>query len=752
VIRYVTEKYGSDHVSQIVTFGRMKAKAAIRDCGRVLSIPLPVVDRIAKLIPLNSSIEQALGTDEIKKIYQSEPQARQILDTAKVVEGLARNVSIHAAGVIISKDPLNFHVPLQKMAGEEVVAQYEMNSVSDIGLLKMDFLGLRNLTVMKNCLEMIRKNKGIEVSLDLAHLPLDDEKTYKLLQDARTVGVFQLESSGMQGYLKQLRPDRFEDIVALCALYRPGPLGSGMVDDFIKGRHGRKKVEYLHPLLEPILKETYGVIIYQEQVMQIAHVMADFSMAQADDLRKAMGKKKEEVMARQEKAFMEGAKKKGIDLRIAKKIWELMVFFAGYGFNKSHTVAYAIVAYQTAYLKANYPLEYMAALMTSFMDKIDKLSFVVKECRTMGLNVLPPHINESEVEFSVKGDAIRFGLAGIKNVGRNAIESIIETRNRCGAFASIGQLCSDVDLRLVNKKVMESLAKSGAMDCLGETRATIMANLDYLLDCAGRIQKEKRSGQISLFEAAGCGADIQRIELTHRAPEYERESILAFEKEMLGLYISDHPLNSVRELLKEKVKYGLGELDHVPDGSLANCAGIINSIKRITTKKNQTMAFLAIEDFSGTAEVVVLPKVYEKTREYLVEDSIIIVKAKVEFKEKGADNAGGSDEEEARLEVKLLAEDIYPIEAIDAMETIRGQEEPKLAGCHIRVDCGKWEHLEQLKNVIQKSKGAVPVYLHLESPGGKTVIAVEKDFWILHTKDFKEIVENLMGAGTVWDQ
>jgi len=748
VIQYVNEKYGRDHVSQIITFGRMKARAAVRDVGRVLSLELPYVDKIAKLIPSISTIEEGLKNDELKAIYTSDEKARKLIDTAKVVEGLARNSSIHAAGVIISKDPLSTHVPLQKMNGDEIVAQYEMNSVSDIGLLKMDFLGLRNLTVINNCLRMIKENCG--VTLDMNSLPLNDPGVYKLLSEARTNGVFQFESSGMQRYLKDLKPERFEDIVAMCALYRPGPLESGMVDDFIKGRHGKIKVEYFHPMLESVLKETYGVIVYQEQVMKIANVLAGFTMAEADDLRKAMGKKKVEIMAKMEKNFIDGAEKNNVNVKIAKEIWDIIVKFAGYGFNKSHTVAYAMVAYQTAYLKANHPLEYMAALLTSVMDKIDKVSFFMKECINMGIEVLPPHINESDLEFSVRPGGIRFGLAAIRNVGRAAIESIIATRRKVKGFTSISHFCNEVDSKSVNKKVVESLIKSGAMDCLGETRATLMANLDYVIEAGARIQKERRTGQISLFDLPG-GEDESALELPEKKPEYERETILGFEKEMLGLYISDHPLNSYRDLWPGKIKTQIAELEQLANNSTVVCGGIAVTVKKHTTKGNQTMAFLTLEDLSGSVEVVALPKAYDKAREYIVEDGLLVIKGKVEIKESSKE----SDDEPAANDAKLIADEIYPLDAIDAVESLKVEKKElngRLAGVHIKVDCSKMECLPDLRCMIEKCRGTTPIYLHLESPGGNTILALEKNFWISHSKDFKAMVENLTGTGTVWNQ
>ena len=484
--------------------------------------------------------------------------------------------------------------------------------------------------------------------------------------------------------------------------------------------------------------------------MKIANVLAGFTMAQADDLRKAMGKKKVEIMSKMEKTFIEGAKENKVDVKAAKEIWDIIVKFAGYGFNKSHTVAYAMVAYQTAYLKANYPLEYMAALLTSLMDKIEKISFFMKECRNMGIEVLPPHINESDLEFSVRSDGIRFGLAAIKNVGRSAIESVVETRKKLKGFTSISHFCTEVDLKAVNKKVVESLIKSGAMDCLGETRATLMANLDFVMEAGARKQKERRTGQISLFDLPG-NEDNNAIELPEKKLEYERETILAFEKEMLGLYISDHPLNSYRDLWPEKIKTQISELEQLTNGSTVVCGGVAITVKKITTKNNQTMAFLTLEDLTAAVEVVVLPKVYDKAREYITEDAMLVVKGKVEIKESSKE----SEDELVANEAKLIADEIYPLDAIDAVESLKVEKKEmngRLAGVHIRVDCSRLECLPDLKCTIEKCRGNIPLYLHLESPGGNTILALEKNFWIAHSKDFKADVENLIGTGTVWNQ
>lgn len=747
VIDYVTEKYGGDHVSQIVTFGRMKAKQAIRDVGRVLGMPLAYVDKVAKMIPLNNTIADAVGAvPELKTLYETDGEAKKLLDTAKVVEGLARNASIHAAGVLISKDPLSCNVPLQKMSGNEVVAQYDMNCVSDIGLLKMDFLGLRNLTVMDHCRKLIQKDHGVD--LDLLDLDLNDGPTYKLLSEAKTIGVFQLESSGMQRYLMSLKPDRFEDIVAMCALYRPGPLKGGLVDDFIKRRHGKMTVEYLHPLLEPILEETYGVIIYQEQVMGIANVLAGYSMAQADDLRKAMGKKKADVMARQKASFLGGCKTNGIDGAVANKVWDFMEAFAGYGFNKSHTVAYGLIAFQTAYLKANYPLQYMASLLTSVMDKLDKVSFFLKECKAMGIEVLAPDVNKSELEFSVENGCIRFGLGAVKNVGRGAVESILEARERLGGeFASFEQFVCEVDSQ-VNKRVLEKLFQSGAADCFGYTRASLLGALDYIVSYAQRSQKDRRSGQTSLFDSFMADEDSSLLEIPV-LQEYEKELKLSLEKESLGGYISDHPLRRFKDVFDEgKIPNTVGGLSSVRNNSTVICGGLLGTVKMILTKRNQQMAFARIEDFTGSAEVVILPKIFEQSRDFIREDYPVIIKGKAEVREneEEMDEEGGMPEETSMA--KIIADEIHPLEAIEALDI--NSSSSRRYGCCIRITKSSPEALCRVKDILEQSSGVFPVYLHVETPGGCTVLDLGPAVRVGMSREFKQEIEALMGEGAVW--
>ncbi|MCM8761583.1 MAG: DNA polymerase III subunit alpha, partial [Candidatus Omnitrophica bacterium] len=488
VIDYVVKKYSKDNVAQIITFGTMMAKAAIRDTGRALGMAYADVDRIAKLVPndLNITLAQALEQEpELKALYKNDPKIAELIETSMVLEGLTRHASTHAAGIVISEEPLVNYVPLYKMQEGQITTAYPMTSLEKIGLLKMDLLGLRTLTVISEAVKIIKRTRGIDLNID--DIPIDDKKTYRLLANAESTGVFQLESSGMKDLLKKLNPERFEDIIALLALFRPGPIGSGMLDDFMKRKHGEIKIRYDHKNLEPILKETYGVILYQEQAMRIASNLAGFTLAQADNLRRAMAKKTPEVMVEMRNHFVNGCLKNGIDKRSADKIFDQIEYFAGYGFNKSHSTAYALISYRTAYLKANYPIEFMTALLTSEKDNLDKIAQYINEAQRMGIRILPPDINESYANFTVVGDSIRFGLAAVKNVGEGAIESIIASRRKNGKFRSIYDFTEKVDSRLVNRKVIESLIKCGAMDSLGLFRSQLSAMIDKAMEVAGGV-------------------------------------------------------------------------------------------------------------------------------------------------------------------------------------------------------------------------------------------------------------------------
>jgi len=549
IFRYVVKKYGgADYVAQIITFGKLKTRAVIRDVGRALDIPLNEVDAIAKMVPdvLNISLDNALKQEpRLRSIAEEKPEINDLLKVCRVLEGLPRHASTHAAGVVVSDKPLVEYLPLYKGKKGEVLTQFDMKCVEKIGLVKFDFLGLRNLTVIANTLSLIAKQG--DTPPDLTNINLDDPDTYRLLVSGDTIGVFQLESSGMKDLLIRLKPECFDDVIALVALYRPGPMESGMIDDYVKRKHGEKDVVYLLPELEPILKETYGVIVYQEQVMRIAASVADYSMSDADDLRKAMGKKKPAIMARQRLRFIRGATERGIQSQKAKKLFDLIEKFGGYGFNKSHSAAYALIAYQTAFLKAHFPVEFMASLLTGEIHSIDGVVKYIAECRHHGIQVLPPDINESDKEFTVIGSKIRFGLVAVKNVGEGAIEVIIDDRKE-GRFSSLFDFCERVDLKKANKRVIESLIKCGAFDFTKANRSQMMASLENAIDYGQRVQKERTDPQMGLFNMGGVRQDINLPKMSSM-DEWDERQLLAFEKEALGFYITGHPLTKFDDLL-----------------------------------------------------------------------------------------------------------------------------------------------------------------------------------------------------------
>lgn len=669
VIDYVVAKYGVDKVSQIITFGTMAARAAIRDVGRALDLPYGEVDRVAKLVPpeLNMTIRRAQEqSPELKAMYDQSTEVKKLIDTAMGLEGMPRHASTHAAGVVIARETLTNYVPLYKSSDGSVTTQFPMGTVEELGLLKMDLLGLRNLTVIGDAIALIKQNRGIQLELD--NLPLDDQSTFDLLARGEGTGVFQLESSGMRTVLKELKPAAFEDVIPLVALYRPGPLGSGMVDDYIRRKHGLVKVDYFHPDLEPVLKDTYGVILYQEQVMKIAQIMAGYSLGQADALRKAMGKKIPEMMGRHREWFVHGSQvdekgrplarpipgavARGYGQDLAVKMFDLMEYFAGYGFNKSHSAAYGLVVYQTAYLKANYSLEYMAALLSSVRDNTDKVVIYIEECRRMGLPVLPPDVNESDQNFTVLNNRIRFGLAAVKNVGLSAIQEIIRNRTAQGRFNDFQDFCRRLDVRLVNRRVLESLIKCGALDSLGQHRAQMLAGLDLAVEFAQRCQRERDSGQISLFDLMDEG-ESNDFTLPPVQPLSQRE-LLAMEKETLGLYISGHPLGEYRELLKSWVSHPMTDLPELADGQLITMGGLVTAMKRITARKGGQMAFVTLEDLSGSGEVVVFAGVFHKSLAALQSGSPIWVKGRV-----------SKNDEETKIladEIRVLADlpvDLY---------------------------------------------------------------------------------------------
>ncbi|MBR0261272.1 MAG: DNA polymerase III subunit alpha [Selenomonadaceae bacterium] len=622
VIAYVRSRYGADKVSQIATFGTLAAKAAIRDVARVLDVSYAESSRIVKMIPniLNITIEDALKkSNELRAEYDANPDSKKILDFARKLEGLPRHSSVHAAGVVISKIPLDEIVPLQ-LSNNVLVTQYDKDKIEELGLLKMDFLGLRTLTIMAETLANIKKSRGVE--FELSKIPLRDKKTSAMLSAGKTGAVFQMESPGMTALVKELRPEGFEDLIPTVALYRPGPLGSGMVEDFIAGKHGRKVKEYLHPKLEPILKETFGVILYQEQVMQIVQTLAGFTLGQADILRRAMGKKKAEILLAQKKNFLSGCESHGVEKSLAEKIFELLTHFADYGFNKSHSAAYGLLAWQTAYLKAHYPAEYLAAIMSGTPDA-DKISGYIELSRRMGIKVLAPDINFSSGHFTVDGGAIRFGLAAIKTVGDTAVASILDER-ALGKFKSLADFCSRLDVKKVPRRSLENLIKCGAFDGLDKRRTALLESLDSAMAAGFKRQQEQKSGAISLFEAEELyETNAELPDVKERSPK----EILAWEKETLGFYISGHPLDEFREKFSTlKSSKNLEKFS----GKRVKVGGIITEVKRLTTKKGDSMARLKLEDFDGVINITLFPNVFYQSFNVAFPDEIVVVEGRVD--------------------------------------------------------------------------------------------------------------------------
>lgn len=728
VIDYVVSKYGKDHVAQIITFGTMMARAAIRDVGRVLNLPLSEVDRIAKLVPeeLGVTLDKAIQTPELKQLYDSDPDVKQLIDLARAIEGMPRHASTHAAGIVISGEPLENFLPLQRN-GDAVITQFPKETVEEIGLLKMDFLGLRTLTVIGDTLQIVES--GRQIKLDPDHFPLDDEKTYELLGSGETTGVFQLESTGMRHLLKNMKPQRFEDLIALVALYRPGPLGSGMVDDFISRKNGQTKVEYLYPTLESILKETYGVILYQEQVMQISCELAGFSMAEADSMRRAMGKKKPEVLAAMRKNFVEGAQRNKVSPRVAGEIFDLMEHFAGYGFNKSHSAAYALIAYQTAYLKAHYPVEFMAAMLTSFRNNSDKVSYYIQECRRLKIDILPPDVNESLENFTVAGGSIRFGLAAVKNVGEGAVQAIIEARRQGGVFLSLDDFCQRVDLHQVNKRVIESLILCGAFDSLGAYRSQLMAIIDECMENAQAARRDRDlqlTGQISLLDMLDEPVKELNQHALPQIPEYPKRELLAREKEMLGFYISGHPLEGYERILSRKTSIGIGELGRHRDGDHIKIGGMITSLKRSTTKKGNSVIYFTVEDKRGSVDVIFFPKNSIDENSYLREDALVLVEGRLKIQDES---------------YRIFGEGVKPL------ETVPVNPEHYL---YIRINSYAVtpEVLEKLRVLLAQHHGINPVLLYFVED--RTLVQAGSSFGVDKDQRLIYLIEELCGPGSCY--
>lgn len=749
VIEYVSKKYGNDKVAQIITFGTMAARAAVRDVGRALGIPYAQVDTIAKMIPWepNITIEKALKMESrIKELMKSDEDIKKLIETASSLEGLARHASTHAAGIVLSRKSLTDYVPLQKTAEGETCTQYAMAELEELGLLKMDFLGLRTLTVISNALKIIKHTRGEEV--DINKIPLNDKKVYKMLSKGNCAGVFQLESEGMRDLVKRLKPENIEDITALLALYRPGPLGSGMIEDFINRKKGIVEIKYAHPRLESVLKETYGVIVYQEQVMKIASELAGFTLGQADILRKAMGKKQKGVMEKQRELFIKGAQKNNIKKNTAAEIFDLIAYFAGYGFNKSHSVSYAFISYQTAYLKTHYTIEYMASLLTSIMGNNDKVALYIKECRNMNIEILPPDINQSLVNFTVVEEkAIRFGLAAVKNVGEKAIKSIIRERKENSNFTSLLDFCQRVDLRVVNKRVIESLIKCGAFDSIGVKRSQLLAVLDVSLKSGQEYQKSKKNGQTSIFDLfEKSNSDKDGGSYQDRLPdisEFSKDELLAMEKEMLGLYISHHPLNDYKDKLKKIVTSTSIELASLSDRSRVVLAGVINNFKRKSTKNGNLMAFITLEDLEGSVEIIAFPKVYEKCKEIIKKDEIVMIEGRLDV---------------AEGKTKIIAEKISLLERYikNKKPTSKAKEKNQSFAeeLHLEINTEKNEpnRLRKLKELFYGYPGKSQVVLHFKDKDKTILHAIDKKYSVNIDDKLMEEIRGILGNEKIWTE
>ncbi len=732
VIDYVTQKYGRDQVAQIITFGTMAAKAAIKDSGRAMDIPYAEVDRIGKMIPttLNITIDQALkDSPPLAAAYQNEPQTKELIDTAKRLEGLVRNAGVHAAGVVISPIPLTDLVPLHRTKNDEIVTAYDMKAVEKLGLLKMDFLGLTTLTIIDDALRLIEQTRGER--LDLQKLALDDKQTYeRVFHTGLTSGVFQFESHGMRDVLRRYKPTCVEDLTALNSLYRPGPIQGGMIEDFVERKWGRKRVEFDLPELEPLLKETFGVIVYQEQVMQIANRLAGYSLGEADLLRRAMGKKDPEAMAKQRERFVRGATERGFPARKIEKLFDLMEQFAGYGFNKSHSAAYALLAYQTAFLKTHYPVEFMAALLTLVSGSTDDVVKYINECREMGIAVEPPDVNVSDAYFTPHGEAIRFGLAAVKNVGHNAIDSIVAARKKEGEFKSIFEFCEKVDLHLLNKRVLESLIKSGAMDPLGR-RAQLMAVIDGAMDHAQKTQKDAALGQHGLFGVFQQDDAPQAEKPLPNTPDWDEHQRLGHEKEILGFFITGHPLEKYREKLLDFNALSTTEVAELKSSTGRDevlIGGILKNIRVAKSKKGDLYAQGQLEDMNGSVDILCFADAYKRLADKLKLTVPILAKGGVRVEE-------GSNS-------KLMIGDITPLE----------QAQPKLPQ-HLRIKIPVEDvspaAIDQLHALCQERRGAARVLFDLERKGDFTVVMEAEGYNVLPDRSFIHRVEELCGRGSV---
>jgi DNA polymerase-3 subunit alpha len=708
VIEYVREKYGKKNVAQIITFGTMASRGVIRDVSRVLKIPIPKADAIAKQIPVIQAkplpVEEAFkSVPELKKLYaEGDETIKELVEYSKILEGISRHTSVHAAGIIIAPDDITNYAPLCMNADKQVTTQWTMGWCEAIGLLKMDFLGLRNLTVIKNSEEMIRERHDSKFSI--REIPLDDPKTYQLFGDGQTVGIFQFESSGMQEYLRKLKPNRVEDLIAMNALYRPGPME--MIDDFIDRKKGIKEITYLHPKLEPILRETYGIIVYQEQVMRITSDLGGFTLAEADIMRRIMGKKKKEEMQAQKNKFIEGCAANDIDKKIACEIADLIEKFASYGFNKSHAAAYALIAYQTGYLKSNFPAVFMAANLSSEVNNPDKIVILIDECRRLGITVVPPDVNHSQAKFQpLAEDKIAFGMAAIKNVGTGAIDSIIKGREQVEHYNNIFQMLQQVDLRLVNKKVLESLAQCGALDSLEGNRAQIFHHIEKAIEFGQNFQSKERKyqGQRSLFEMAGSTEQLVSYPILSDIPDWSRQDKLEKEKEFLGFYISGHPLENYGHLIK---LYATDFNNLNGNATTVNVCGIITDMRTMIDKKQNKMAFLKLEDFDRTYEAVIFGSVYPKVEDKLSPNAIVMLRGKY-------------DSQSGDTVIKIICDEAYRLDEVPGLLT---------QSLMLHIDKSKitQEKIVYLRNLLKAHPGKLPLYFKISTKGNKPLNMISK--------------------------
>ncbi|MCD6281669.1 MAG: DNA polymerase III subunit alpha [Deltaproteobacteria bacterium] len=731
VIEYVKNKYGYQYVGQITTFGNMKAKAVIRDVGRVLGISYSEVDKIAKLVPDDPkiTIDKALELEpRLREMVDTNPVVAELTDIARSLEGLSRHASVHAGGVVISdRFPLTDHVPVYLDKKGMLISQYDKDSIEKVGLIKFDLLGLKTLTVIHKTLEIL-KSRG--ETLDLSNLPLDDPLTYKLMGDGDTAGVFQLESHGMKQMLMQLKPEKFEDVIAAVALYRPGPMD--LIPSYIDRKHGKEKIEYLHPMLEPILKETYGIIIYQEQVMQIAQVMAGYSLGKADLLRRAMGKKKVREMDNQREDFIKGAKHKGVSEDLASQIFSLMAKFAGYGFNKSHAAAYALVAYQTAYLKAHYFNEFMAANLTLDLGNKDKKIRYLAECRVKGIEILNPDINESKWEFVTTTDGIRFGLGAIKHVGKGAVDMIVNERSKRGPFKDFQDFIHRINTTKVNKRIIESLIKTGCFDQISPNRRSLMEVLDDLMDNVQKSARNRYNGQKTLFDIEGMLDDKTMYTEIPEIPDWSETEKLQMERELTEVYISSHPLQRYKDVMKQICTTNTNSIQESP--GTVTIAGILQGLNTTRTKKGEIMARAILEDLHGTVPVIFFPTCYNEYTSVISSVKPIVIKARVGRREE--DNGNNQTGQ-----IELIAEEVYTIEGATSLaaKEIHLRLPPDIAPNSIK----------DLKDLVSRCKGEYPLYLEVQTEDAVIEVDAGKDYKVNPSSEFMSKVKEIIGASGI---